>query len=305
MGSMPPGRVVLPEMPNTSALGWPGLVMSGSRSDPGPTRQSRPLKSGWRGAGEWTRRRGTLGPPRIDPRTRPQDPRAGMAGGSFDVRTETACGVLAGPVFVAMFTAIGATRAGYEWRRHAVSSLATGREGWAQRANFCLTGGLYCVAARGLGQSPRRVVGPSVVPALTFAAGAGLIGSGLFVTDPVAGFPRAEHARDRAVGAPPELAPTRSGQLHNLCAIPIFVGIPAAALVSAGSAARRREYRWAAYSAGSAIGMTGTSVLFGAAFGGAPRLIRRGGLLQRISITTGFAWLSALSLRARGSSPHD
>lgn len=93
------------------------------------------------------------------------------------------------------------------------------------------------------------------------------------------------------------IAPTRSGSLHNLCAIPIFAGIPVAALICATSAARRREYRWASYSAGSAIAMTGAFVLFGAAFGGVGRLAGRGGVFQRVSITTGFGWLSALSLR--------
>ncbi len=38
-------------------------------------------------------------------------------------------------------------------------------------------------------------------------------------------------------------------------------------------------------------------MLFGAAFGGVPRFAGRGGVWQRISITTGFGWLGALSLR--------
>ena len=164
-----------------------------------------------------------------------------MIGDDLVVETEIACGVIAGPVFVGTFTALGARRAGYDWRRHAVSSLAVAREGWGQRANFILVGGLYCVAARGLVRSSSRVGEPAVVPALVCAAGVGLIGSGVFVTDPVAGFPP-EHAAG-TVGATAEVAPTRSGQLHNLCAIPIFVGLPAAALVDAGSAVRRREIR--------------------------------------------------------------
>ena len=45
------------------------------------------------------------------------------------------CGALAGPLFVTAFAAIGAARRGYDWRRHPVSSLAIGREGWQQRAN--------------------------------------------------------------------------------------------------------------------------------------------------------------------------
>jgi hypothetical protein len=44
--------------------------------------------------------------------------------------------------------------------------------------------------------------------------------------------------------------------------------------------------------------MVASSVLFGAAFGGAPRLTAKGGIFQRISIATGFGWLTALSLRA-------
>jgi hypothetical protein len=64
-----------------------------------------------------------------------------------------------------------------------------------------------------------------VVPGLVFAAGVGLIGSGLFVTDPVAGFPPREHGLGGALDAKPEVEPTRGGRLHNLCGIPIFVGI--------------------------------------------------------------------------------
>lgn len=217
------------------------------------------------------------------------------------LREMTACGVVAGPAFVSAFTAIGARRAGYDWRRHAVSSLAAGREGWMQRANFMVAGALHCAAVPGLARSPGRVAGPSVVPVLVLAAGVGLIGSGVFVTDPVGGFPPSGQTPD---GVSLPRAPTRAGRLHNLCAIPIFAGIPLAALVGAGSAARSRDYRWATYCAGSAIGMTSTFVLFGAAFGGAPRLAGRAGVFQRISIGTGFGWLSALSLRALRASRH-
>jgi len=212
------------------------------------------------------------------------------------VSTEIACGVVAGPLFVSSFTVIGARRAGYDWRRHAVSSLAAGKGGWSQGANFALTGALYCIAAHGLARSPRRSGAPRVVPALIFGVGVGLVGSGLFVTDPVAGFPPPASDQDGADRALP-VAATRSGKLHNVCAIPIFAGIPVAALISATSAARSAEYRWASYSAGSALSMMSAFVLFGAAFGGKPHLAGRGGVFQRISVTAGFGWLSALSLR--------
>jgi len=205
------------------------------------------------------------------------------------VQAELACGVAAGPLFVTSFASIGARRAGYDWRRHAVSSLAAGRGGWLQRANFIFTGSLYCMAGHGLA----RAAHSRVLPALVSGAGGGLIGSGVFVTDPVAGFPPSSGAHDQA-----SVPPTREGTLHNLCAIPIFAGIPVAAVASATSAARRGDHRWAAYSAGSVVAMMITSALFGAAFGGEPRLAAYGGVLQRVSITAGFGWLSVLSVRA-------
>ena len=92
------------------------------------------------------------------------------------------------------------------------------------------------------------------------------------MTDPVAGFPPRQHAPDGATGTTPEagVSPTCARELHNPCAIPVFVGIPAAASLCAGSAARRYQYGWAAYGAGSTLGMAGTCVLFGVAFAGAP-----------------------------------
>jgi len=212
------------------------------------------------------------------------------------------CGVLAGPLFVSAFTAIGASRAGYDWRHHAVSSLAVGRRGWLQRANFILAGALYSCAARGLGRCPRKSVAPRAVSALVAGVGLGLIGSGVFVTDPVAGFPPVTPDEDGSNDSGfAHTAPTGEGMLHNLCAIPIFAGIPVAGLASAVAAARRRDYRWAFYSTGSSLAMVGSFVLFGRAFGGVPRFADKGGIFQRISIAFGFGWLTALSLRARSS----
>jgi hypothetical protein len=98
-------------------------------------------------------------------------------------------------------------------------------------------------------------------------------------------------------------AATREGLLHNLWAIPIFVGIPIAAFASAASAVRGREYRWACYSVGSSLMMVVSFLNFGRAFGSASGLAGRGGIFQRISIASGFGWLTALSLRARSSIP--
>jgi hypothetical protein len=212
------------------------------------------------------------------------------------VPARVAIGVVAGPLFASAFSAIGARTTGYDWRRQAVSSLANGRLGWMQRANFIVTGVLYVAAASGLAMCPRRIVGSRAIPALVGAAGLGLVGSGVFVTDPGGGFPPApteDQASDAAPSATPQL--TRAGMLHNVCALPIFLGIPVAGLIGAASFARSREYVWAGYSAGSSFGMIGGFVLFGAAF---RHSAHSAGVFQRLSIAAGFGWLSALSLRA-------
>jgi hypothetical protein len=193
------------------------------------------------------------------------------------------CGAIAGPLFIAAFTAIGAMRRGYHWQRLPVSSLALGRQGWLQRGNFIVTGLLYSYAAAGLARSDRRCTGPRTVPVLIGGAGLGLIGSGLFVTD--------------YIGGPERPQPTRTGQIHDLCGIPVFIGIPIAALTSTAAAVRNGDYRWACYSAGSSTMMAGSLVLMGGAIKGQPSFRGKAGLLQRFSIVIELGWLSSLSIR--------
>lgn len=209
------------------------------------------------------------------------------------------CGAVAAPLFVSAFTAIGAARRGYDWRLLPVSSLAIGRRGWLQRSNFVVVGLLYSCAAHGLWHSPRPRVGPRAVPVLVAGVGVGLIGSGMFVTDPVGGFPSNSFDEVNPGGSSSgETGPSLAGRLHNLFATPIFAGIPVAGLASAISALRLSDYRWALYSAGSSLTMIASFVLFGIAFGDGSRLAGKGGVFQRISIGAGFGWLTALSLRA-------
>ena len=49
--------------------------------------------------------------------------------------------------------------------------------------------------------------------------------------------------------------------------------------------------------------MLATMALAAAGFGQSPRLVRFGGLFQRASVITGFAWLTALSVRALQRAP--
>jgi hypothetical protein len=97
--------------------------------------------------------------------------------------------VAAGPVFVAVFLLEGAVREGYRPLRHPVSSLALGRRGWVQAGNFAVAGTLFLAGAAGLARAGDRAASSRAAPALIGAAGAGLIGSAVFSTDPVCGYP--------------------------------------------------------------------------------------------------------------------
>ena len=197
-------------------------------------------------------------------------------------------GIVAPLLFITTFTVLGVRRPGYDWRRDAVSSLAVSPGGTPQRLNFIATGVLFAAAA---GELRRRSMVPRAASWLIQAAGFGLVGSGVWVTDELAGH-RAESA------SPEPLPPTPAGRLHNLSALPNFVGLPIAALVSGIAAARYRAWRWSVASAATAVLMPACFVCFGAAYGPVPILAGKGGIFQRLSIVTGFGWLGATCLRA-------
>ncbi len=206
------------------------------------------------------------------------------------------CGVLAGPLFVATFTAHGAALPGYDVRRHPVSSLALGPHGWIQTANFVVAGCLYGALAVGLWRSGGRSRRNRLGAAMVGAAATGLMGAGTFTTDPVSGYPPGT----------PDALPAYSGTspaLHDLLSVPTFLGLPAAAAVYAREFARSGATGWAWYSATTATAMVAAVGLASAAFNQAPALVANGGLYQRAAVGTGFAWLTTLALHTLRVAP--
>jgi hypothetical protein len=113
---------------------------------------------------------------------------------------------------------------------------------------------------------------------LVAAVGVGLLGAGVFATDLAE-----ETARDGL---------SRRGALHVASAVPFFVELPAACVISA--------YRFAAESRGglAAVSMSGgvvsmaAATLAGAGFAGRQPLEARAGTYQRIAVVAGFGWLT-------------
>lgn len=99
------------------------------------------------------------------------------------------CGVVAGPLFLAVWFAQATTRDGFDPTRHPLSLLSLGELGWMQIANFTVSGVLLLAFAVGLGQVLRSGRGHRAAPILVGLQGIGLVLAGVFTTDAGAGFP--------------------------------------------------------------------------------------------------------------------
>lgn len=202
-----------------------------------------------------------------------------------------ACGAIAGPLFTVVWISAGANRTNYDPMRYPISALSIGEFGWMQITNFIVTGLLVLAFAVGLWRVIRRPPGSFWGPLLVGLLGIGLIGSGIFVTDPLNGYP---------LGTP--IIPTERtthGILHDLFGISVFLGVPINTFVFARFFSRQGERAWEWYSRLSGIGML--VVLFLSRLGFRllptyPDLAANFGLLQRIMVTIGFAWLTLLAV---------
>ena len=207
--------------------------------------------------------------------------------------------VAAGPLFIGAALVQGALRPGYDPMRHPVSSLAIGRGGWVQRLNFLVTGVLYLAGSAGLAPSSRGGGSPqtSAGPILVSTVGLGLIGAAVFTTDPISGYPP---------GSPPTQDPlSLQARLHNLASTPVFLCLPAAAAVYAHAFYRSGNRGWMVLSLGAALAQLGTFVLAGAGFAQQPAFVAHAGLAQRVSLASGFGWLTAIAGRALARSGKD
>ncbi len=207
-----------------------------------------------------------------------------LSGSKAITRWLLAGGLAAGPLFTLVYLLEGATRAGYSAWRHPVSSLALGKHGWMQVANFFASGGLLVGFALGA----RRAEPESAwTPRLIGAAGVGLIGAGVCACEPIGGYP---------AGTPPRPGrPSPRGMLHQLFSSFLFLGLPALFVMEARRA--RGERVWAKYAAATCAAFVGTFVVSSLGFGQVPGFARVGGVFQRLSLSAGFLWLTLRAAR--------
>ena len=104
-------------------------------------------------------------------------------------RALLACGIIAGPAYVAATLAQALTRNGFDWTHNRFTSLTTGDLGWVHQANMLLVGALTMLFAAGASQIWRTGRGSVLGPWLIALFGAAYAFGGALTADPVAGFP--------------------------------------------------------------------------------------------------------------------
>ncbi len=205
-------------------------------------------------------------------------------------------GVLAGPFYVVMGLLQGLLRPGYDWTRHDLSLLSNGSLGWIQIANFVITGLLVLAGAVGMRRAMAGSRGATWGPILIGLYGGGLIAAGIFVADPMNGFPP-------GTPAGPPVQPSAHGFLHIISGAVGFIGLIAACFVFARRYAAAHERGWSVFSI-----LTG--ILFLAGFFGIAGGSQAGGSTLTIvtvaftaAVILAWTWLSLTAYRLLAALP--
>jgi hypothetical protein len=130
-----------------------------------------------------------------------------MAKQTLTTRALLACGVVAGPLYVAATMAQALTRDGFDLTRHRFTLLTTGDLGWIHQLSMMGVGALTVLLAIGVRRMLQTGRGAVWGPRLLGLVGAAYFFGGLLTADPVAGFPP---------GTTPEMVRTTlQGALQN------------------------------------------------------------------------------------------
>lgn len=186
-------------------------------------------------------------------------------------------GVLATPLFFIVALAQVVTHSGFDLTRHYLSQLSAGESGWIQMLNFVVVGALYVLCALAMGRVLASGRGATWGPRLIGAFGLGLIAAGVFVADPMNGYP---------VGFAP-LEPTWHGMAHGVAALGSGLLLTAALFVFAARFAAQKNTAWTIYTAASGV------VYFVLPWVNADL----GSLLLPIASVIGWGWISVFAWR--------
>jgi len=210
------------------------------------------------------------------------------------------CGVIAGPLYIVTALIQGLTRPGFNLLHHDVSLLSNGALGWIQITNFLATGLLVISGAIGMRRvlrssmrsSMRSSQGGTWGPLLIGIYGLGLVGAGIFVADPMNGFPPGTPANAHAI--------SWHGLMHLATGGIGFLALIVACFVFARRFAALAQRGWAAYS-------LATGVIFFFAFAGITSGSSQAPIVIGfwIGVILAFAWISVMAARLMAELPKE
>jgi hypothetical protein len=198
-------------------------------------------------------------------------------------------GVVAGAFYLIVGLAQALTRDGFDLGRHPLSLLMLGEGGWMQRANLLLSGLMVVAAALGFSRAMGRAGAVKRAGILLGVFGLGLIGSGIFPPDPMAGFPP---DADQGTG-------TIGGVLHLALGAIGFLCLSMAAFPVARWFGVAGSHRLAGF---SRIG--GVVILLGFIGGAALSNSPAGIVGLWCAVVAGWAWLAMASVGLYRTVPH-
>jgi len=192
------------------------------------------------------------------------------------------CGIVAGPIYLALGIGQGVMREGFDFSRHALSLLANGSGGWIQTANFAVTGALVVAAAMGLSRA--LATKPRLAWWLLGAYGLAVFLAAFFRADPVDGFPPGTPE-----GIPAGISTT--GLLHFAVGALGFAMLGLSCLAASRSLARK------GMRALSRLSLVSGLVVLAGFFGGMTPSIGIAGIW--VAVVAGWLWLSVVSYTVR------
>lgn len=188
-------------------------------------------------------------------------------------------GVGAAVVFVAVVLLEGARRPGYDPFYHTGSELELGERGWIQRANFLLMGVTAFAFAVGVDQTLDTAVGAVLLAVFGF----GMIVAGVFVPDPIRGYPPGARSE-------PSAEQTWQAQVHGVVGGPVaFLALWGACLTLAGGL----QGAWRLYTALTAVAGLAMTIWTARAF---QTDAANTGLVQRGLIAVYWTWIVVLGV---------
>lgn len=198
------------------------------------------------------------------------------------------CGAIACPLFIVTVLIEGAIRPNYNSLLYPLSSLSIGDTGWTQISNFIFTGTLLVIFSFGLKQVCKSDKEKFQGPLLIRLVGFGLIGAGVFVTDPIFGYPTDKPLVLRQF--------TFHGHLHDGFSMLVFICLPWACFVFRKYFIAKAKKNWANYSAFTGYAMIVTFIIASMGFKQLSGFVNYAGLFQRVCIAIGWTWITLLSL---------